>query len=277
MTHREDRFAAGDGLTLYEQAWLPAGQSRAAVVVVHGVTEHGGRYARLAGELNQCGYAVHAMDLRGHGRSEGDRILIRRFDQYLDDVELFLGRVAGREAGKPLFLFGHSMGGAIVALLAATRQPNARGVILSAPAVLVAGGVFPVLRRLAGFVSAVWPTLRLVHMGCQFLSRDPAVVAEFRSDPLVFHGGFPVCTGAEILRAANRLQTAAGRLALPLLVLHGTGDVVTDHRGSRLLVARAGSTDKSLRLYPGLYHDLINEPEREQVLADLLVWLDGHQ
>lgn len=276
MTHHEDRFAAGDGLQLYEQSWLPAGETRAAVVLVHGVTEHGGRYARLANDLNQCGYAVHAMDLRGHGRSDGDRILIRQFDQYLDDAELFIGRVAERQAGKPLFLFGHSMGGAIVALLAATRRPNVRGVILSAPAVLVAGSVFPVLRRLAGVVSVIWPTLRLVHMGCRFLSRDPAVVEDFRNDPLVFHGGFPVRTGAEILRAADRLQTAAERMALPLLVLHGTGDVVTDHRGSRLLVARAGSTDKNLRLYPGLYHDLVNEPEREQVLADVLAWLDGH-
>jgi alpha-beta hydrolase superfamily lysophospholipase len=277
MTHHEDRFAAGDGLTLYEQSWLPPGESRASVVVVHGVTEHGGRYARLADDLNQRGYAVHAMDLRGHGRSDGDRILIRQFDQYLDDLELFVGRVAKRQAGKPLFLFGHSMGGAIVALLAATRQPNARGVILSAPAVLVAGGVFPVLRRLAGFVSLVWPTLRLVHMGCHFLSRDAAVIEAFRNDPLVFHGGFPARTGAEILRAAERLQTAAEGLTLPLLVLHGTGDIVTDHRGSRLLVARAASTDKSLRLYPGLYHDLVNEPEREHVLADVLGWLDGHQ
>ena len=172
MTHHEDRFAAGDGLTLYEQSWLPLGEPRATVIVVHGVTEHGGRYARLANELNRRGYAVHAMDLRGHGRSDGDRILIREFDQYLDDLELFVGRVAERQAGKPLFLFGHSMGGAIVALLAATRQPDARGVILSAPAVLVAGGVFPVLRRLAGFVSLVWPTLRLVHMGCHF---SPAI------------------------------------------------------------------------------------------------------
>ena len=114
-------------------------------------------------------------------------------------------------------------------------------------------------------------------MGCSFLSRDPAVVEAFRNDPLVFHGGFPVRTGAEILRAASRLQTAAECLTLPLLVLHGTGDIVTDPHGSRLLVARASSTDKTLRLYPGLYHDLLHEPEREQVLADLLAWLDGHQ
>jgi alpha-beta hydrolase superfamily lysophospholipase len=277
MSHHEDRFATRDGLSLYEQFWLPPGEPRATVVVIHGVTEHSGRYARFASELTGRGYAVHTMDLRGHGRSDGDRILVRRFDEHLDDVELLLGRVAQRQAGKPLFLFGHSMGGAIMGLLAATRQPNAQGVILSAPAVVVGGGVFPVLRQVAGLVSAVWPTLRLVHMGCSFLSRDPVVVEAFRNDPLVFHGGFPVRTGAEILRAADRLQTEAKHLTLPLLVLHGTGDRVTDPRGSRLLVARAGSTDKTLRLYPGLYHELLSEPEREQVLADLLAWLDGHR
>ncbi len=207
MSHHEDRFAAGDGLSLYEQFWLPAGEPRATVVVVHGVIEHSGRYAKFAHELNCRGYAVDTMDLRGHGRSDGDRILVRRFDEYLDDVELLVARVAKRQAGKPLFLFGHSMGGAVVALLAATRQPNVRGLILSAPAVQIAGGVFPVLRRLAALVSLVWPTLRLVHLGCSFLSRDPAVVEAFRNDPLVFHGGFPVRTGAEILRAASRLQS----------------------------------------------------------------------
>ena len=114
-------------------------------------------------------------------------------------------------------------------------------------------------------------------MGCGHISRDPAVVEAFRNDPLVFHGRFPVRTGAEILRAAKRIQAGANRLALPLLVLHGTGDVVTDPRGSRLLVARAGSANKTLRLYSGLYHEVFSEPEREQVVADLLAWLDGHR
>ena len=169
------------------------------------------------------------------------------------------------------------MGGAVAALLAITRPPKIRGLILSAPAVLVAGGVFPVLRRLAAVASVVWPTLRLVRMGCRFISRDPAVVEAFRNDPLVFHGRFPVRTGAEILRAAKRIQLGMHDLQLPLLILHGTGDFVTDPKGSRLLAAHAGSTDKTLRLYTGLYHEVLSEPEREQVLADLLTWMDAHQ
>jgi acylglycerol lipase len=299
MLHHEDHFTARDGLRLYEQWWLPEEDARAVVVVVHGINEHGGRYARLADDLNRRGYAVCAMDLRGHGRSDGQRAWIGAFDEYLDDLDVLLGRVAARQPGKPVFLFGHSMGGAVVALscirrevgqvadLSATSEDPVprtgwqpvlpiRGLVLSAPAVLVAGGVFPVLRRLASFASVVWPTLRLTRMGCRFISRDPAVVEAFRNDPLVFHGRFPVRTGAEILRAAKRIQVHAGELRLPLLVLHGTRDFVTDPRGSRLLCARAGAADRTLHLYEGLYHEILSEPEREKVLADLLAWLDAH-
>lgn len=276
MTHHEDHFTTPDGHLLYEQSWLPDAEPRAVVVVVHGVFEHSGRYARLAEDLNRRGYAVYAMDLRGHGRSEGERAMIRSFDLFLDDLELFLERTTARQPGKPVFLLGHSMGGAVAALLSIKRPPKIRGMILSAPAVLVAGGVFPLLRRLAWLASIVWPTLRVTRLGCRFVSRDPAVVEAFRNDPLVFHDRFPVRTGSEILRAAKRIQTDAERMTLPMLVLHGTGDYVTDPQGSRMLVARAHSTDKTLQLYEGLYHEIFSEPERQQVLDDLLAWLDGH-
>lgn len=277
MPHHEGRFAARDGLQLYEQCWLPGREARAAVVLIHGINEHSGRYAQLAADLNRHDYAVYTMDLRGHGRSSGDRVLVRSFDEYLNDVEVLLDRVAACQPGKPVFLFGHSMGGAIVARLAIARRPKVRGVILSAPAILIAGGVFPLLRRLAWLASAVWPTLRITRMGCRFISRDPAVVEAFRNDPLVFHGRFPVRTGAEILANAKRIQTDAARLTLPLLIFHGTGDFVTDPQGSRLLAARAGSDDKTLHLYEGFYHEVFSEPEREQVVADLLAWLDSRQ
>jgi acylglycerol lipase len=276
MPHYEDRFTTADGLELFEQSWLPERDPAASVVVVHGINEHGGRYARLAEDLNHRGYAAYTVDLRGHGRSQGDRALILAFDEYLSDVEALLERVAARQPGKPIFLLGHSMGGAIVALLSILRPPRVRGVILSAPAVLIAGNVFPILRRVAAFVSMVWPTLRVTRMGCRFISRDPAVVEAFRNDPLVFHGRFPVRTGAEILRAAKRIQNDAQRITLPLLVMHGTGDIVTDPKGSRLLVSRASSDNKTLQLYTGLYHDIFSEPERDQVVADLIAWLDGH-
>ncbi len=277
VLHEEAHFAARDGLTLYQQCWLPDGPSPATVVVVHGINEHSGRYARLAGDLTSRGYAVYALDLRGHGRSDGERLMIRSFDQYLDDVEVFLAWVAQQQPGKPLFLLGHSMGGAIVTLLAIVRPPQVRGLIVSSPALSIGGQVFPILRRLAALLSAVWPRLRVVGIGHRFISRDPAVVDEFRHDPLVYHGRLPVRTGAEVLRAASLIQAQMEAVRLPLLILHGTGDFMTDPNGSRQLYRRATSPDKTLRLYPGLYHELFSEPERDQAVADLLAWLDARR
>jgi alpha-beta hydrolase superfamily lysophospholipase len=277
MPYEEDGFEAEDGLVLHEHRWLPERDAKGVLVMLHGFLEHAGRYAEAAAELNRHGYAVYAMDLRGHGKSEGERVFIESFSQYLGDIEVLLRRVRAREPEKPVFLFGHSMGGTIFAMLAATRPPDARGVVLSAPAVLVGGGVFPVLRHLAGLVSRVFPRLRVVRMGLRYVSRDPEVVAEIQRDPLVFHGRFPVRTGAEVLSAARLVQDVIPAMALPLLILHGTGDRVTDPEGSRRLHARASSSDKTLNLYEGLYHDLLHEPEKERVMADLVEWLDARR
>ena len=274
MPRHEDYFDGHDGRRLYQQCWLPETEPTAVVVVVHGVKEHGGRYARLAGELNHQGYAVYAADLRGHGKSAGARVHIRRFDEYLADLEVFLQLVRTREPGKPVFLLGHSMGGAIVTHLAITRKPEVRGIVLSAPAISVGSGVFPLLRRLASFFSMVLPYLRFVRFGYRYLSRDEEVLAEYRDDPLVFHRRFPIRTGAEILRVGDEILRSAGSLRLPLLILHGTGDVVTDVEGSRRLCRRAASKDKTLHVYEGLYHEVLSEPEREHVLADLIKWLE---
>lgn len=275
MPHHEDRFETPDGLRLHQRCWLPEGDLGAAVIVLHGLTEHSGRCAGLAGALNGHGYAVYAVDLRGHGESEGSPSFIRTFDEHLADVALFVDRVRSRQPDGPLFLFGHSMGGAILALWAITRQPRVGGLVLSAPPVRVGGNMFPILRRLAGIFSRLAPRLRITRLGSGMLSRDPEVVAQFRGDPLVFHGRFPVRTGAEILRAGRRIEAHAEDLLCPVLLLHGTGDVVTDPAGTEALFTRAHSHDKTLKLYPGLYHDLLHEPEKEEVTADVVEWIDA--
>ncbi len=274
MPHHEDRFRGHDGLELYEQYWLPQDGGAAAVVLVHGFIEHSGRYARVAAELNTEGYAVYAMDLRGHGRSAGDRAWVRSFEQYVADLGVFLQRVRRDAPQQPLFLFGHSMGGAIVAQFALEQRPDVCGLVLSAPAVSVGKNVFPVLRRAASLVSRLLPRLRLVRFGSRYLSRDPRVVAHFESDPLVFHGRFPVRTGAEILAAAERIQRHSGERRLPMLILQGTADRAVDPEGNREFYERSASTDKTLRLYEGLYHEPLSEPERDQVVADLIEWLN---
>lgn len=273
MTFHEDRFTVHDGLTLYYRRWLPPTAPRAVVVLIHGVCEHGGRYAPVAEKFCSQGYAVYALDLRGHGRSDGQRLLIATFDDFLDDLEEFLAHVAAEQSGRPVFLLGHSMGGAIVARLALRGRPQIGGLILSAAALRIGGNVFPVLRKLAWLMSRVWPRLRLVRLGSGMLSRDPQVVADFRSDPLVYQGKFPVRIGAEILEVAQDIQGRMESFEVPLLILHGTGDRLTDPRGSWELYTRARSADKTLKLYPGLYHDLLHEPEWGQVSDEILDWL----
>jgi len=273
MAESHQCFTTFDGLRLFERRWLPANEALAALVVIHGFTEHGGRYAAVAEAWTRSGFAVYAPDLRGHGRSDGPRVFVRSFDEYLTDVELYLDRVRGEQPGKPLFLLGFSMGGTIVARLAALGRAQVRGVVLCAPALVVDSHIFPLLRRLAPLASAIIPRVRLVRLGSTMISRDPQVVADFRNDPLVFHGRFPTRTGAELLRVTAEMQGKMQCVCVPLLVLHGTADAVTDPQGSRDLVARAASADKTLKIYDGCYHDLLNEPEKERIRGDLLAWL----
>jgi acylglycerol lipase len=284
MSNREGLFSAADGLQLFEQHWLPDGDAVADVIFLHGFVEHSGRYADVAEILRGRRYVVHMMDHRGHGRSAGDRIWIRSFSQYVNDLSLFVDRVAKAYSGRPLFLFGHSMGGAIALEYSLRRcadpgdcGPRLAGVVLSAPAIKVGKDLYPILRRLASLVGTLLPRLRLVRAGGRWVSRDPAVVEGFRKDPLVFHDRFPTRTGAEILRAGRRCCRCLESMSLPLLILHGTDDRVTDIQGSMELLARASSADKTLKRYEGLYHDLLHEPEREQVLSDWIAWMDARR
>ena len=282
MTNECDTFETGDGLHLEENRWLPDGEPTAVVVVVHGFTEHSGRYAQAAEELCSRGYAVVAADLRGHGRSEGDRVFVDSFGQYLDDLQVQLIRIRQRWPKKRLFLFGHSMGGTIVLCLAIERpavmqEYAVRGIVLSAAALRVADGLFPILRRLAGIVSRIMPRMKIVRIGSNRISRDADAVADFKNDPLVFHGRFPVRTGAEILRVLDELSGRYAELKLPFLLLQGTDDKVVDPTACRRLVAQAKSPDKELRLYEGYYHDLLHEIDRETVLGDIAGWLDSRR
>ena len=277
MRHDESHFEGHDGLKLYRQCWTPEDGPAGVVIVVHGFTEHSGRYAELAAALVRHGYAVHAADLRGHGRSEGDRVWVGSFDEFAADLEALVELARRDQPGHPVLLFGHSMGAAIVARFVQTRRPEVNAVALSAPPVRVGRHVFPILQRMASLVGRWFPRLRVVRLGSSWISRDPQAVADFRSDPLVFHDRFPARTGSEILRAGPRILAEAGAIRSPLLILQGTGDRIVDPGGSRQLLAAAGSQDKTLKLYDGFYHDLLHELQRQQVTADLVEWFDGRR
>jgi alpha-beta hydrolase superfamily lysophospholipase len=267
-------FAAADGLTLFERSWLPQGPARAVVVIIHGYAEHSGRYDHVGRALAARGYAAEAFDLRGHGRSAGDRAVVRSFGQFLADLRRFRARVAARHPGLPLFLLGHSMGGTIVALYAITDRPTVQGIILSGPGLVGRGGAWRITAPVISVVGRLFPNLPLAQLKAETVSRDPAVVEAYDKDPLVYRGKMRAGMMRAFIRALNRIGTGMESISAPLLLLHGTADELTSFEGSKLLYERARSTDKTLRLYDGLAHEVLNEPEKEQIIGEVLTWLD---
>jgi len=272
IARHEGWFEGADGLRLFERAWLPAGDARGRVVLVHGYAEHTGRYEHVGATLASAGYAVHAFDLRGHGRSDGSRALVRSFDAYLDDLDLLLDRVRAGAPSAPIFLLGHSMGGAIVALYAIERRPAVRGIVLSGPAVMTDGGVGAWLLRAVG---RLLPRLPLVKLDAAAVSRDPEVVRRYDDDPLVYRGRVKAGLVAAMLDAGRRISAGASALQVPVLFMHGREDRLAPVATSETLFGAAPPKDKTLKVYDALYHEIFNEPERDAVLSDAIAWLDA--
>lgn len=273
--HENGGFPGTGGVNLYQQAWRPQGPIKAVLVVMHGLRDHSDRYGLLAETLTAKGYAVYAFDIRGHGKSAGQRVWVESFDDYVADFASFVEEVRVREAGKPIFLFGHSMGGAIVTLYTLGKHPAISGVVLSAPALMPGSNVSPFLIGMTGFLGRVAPGLPVLELKSEDFSRDPKVVAAMDADPLIEGKPGPARTAAELLGALGRIQTQVASLDVPVLALHGSADRVTNPEGSKQLVQRAMASDKTLKVYDGAFHDLLHEPERDQVLADISGWLDA--
>lgn len=274
-----------DGLTPHlsggqsHRGWLPYGwegtdRVRGIVVLSHGFGEHQGRYAHVVRYLVERGYAVFSLDHMGHGTREEPRALIR-FDQAVEDLDLLIEYV--RENCQlpdvPLFLLGHSMGGAIALRYALAHGDRLAGLILSAPLVEVEGR--PLAKAAGRVLGRVAPRLPVAKLDPADVSRDPAVVAAYREDPLVHHGGVPAGTAAEFLRHAATLPDAAPGIRLPTLLMYGTADRLCAPAGAERLAGRLGSEDLTVVPFEGLYHEIFNEPERDEVLAALTHWLDA--
>jgi acylglycerol lipase len=261
---------------LYTRSWAPAAgaELRGVLVIVHGLRDHGDRYRGLARRLVAAGFAVHAADLRGHGRSWGNRVWITDFADYVDDLEAYVAKVRVERPGAPIFLLGHSMGGTIVTRYVEERKPDVAGVVLSAPALGLHD--HPLLASLLRANGRGYPLSRLplLLLDNDDFSRDRAVVQEMDRDPLISSAG-PATTGAELLGAIGAAWRDAAAVAAPLLVLHGTGDKVTAPDASRDFLERVSSQDRTLQLYEGFWHDLLHEPGGERVAADIEAWLVG--
>jgi len=279
VKHTSDQIM-GAGERLHLQAWLPAGpdlerssEPVAAIALVHGYGDHGGRHSWFGEDMAARGYGVYVYDLRGHGQSSGARGQIKRFDDYLDDTALFLDEVRRRQPGKPLVLLGHSLGGLICARFAEERPCDVRALILSSPFLALTVQPEPMKLLGAKVLSAVWPGRDVGNtVMAEDLSHDKAVVKAYVTDPLVHH----VATArwaAETLAAQDAAMADAPRVTLPLLLLYGKDDEVADPAFAETFFAGVGSADKKLVPYDGFYHELFNEVGRELVFADVAAWL----
>lgn len=274
VTREESTLTGHGGLKLFARSWLPEGDIRDVVVIAHGYGEHGDRYANVVERLVPAGYAVHAIDHRGHGRSGGRRALVDRMDRVIEDLHGFIEQVRARHGGGKVKLLGHSMGGSI-ALGHALRYPqDLSGLILSGPAV---GGFVPLGQRLVlRLLSALAPNLGTLALPASAVSRDAAVVSAYERDPLVYHGKVPARTAGEMVAAAASYPARAGEMKLPVLIQHGAQDKLIPLAPNRAIYAALGSTDKTVKIYEGLYHEIYNEPEHGAVIDDLVAWLEAH-
>jgi len=273
-TPNEWHFLSGDNLDVYARRWPAEGPSRATIVLVHGFAEHTGRYEHFAAHFASHGITTYALDLPGHGRSEGERHIIRSFGPHLSAIRQFLADARKREPGLPVFLIGHSMGGMLVTLLVVTSGADVRGVVLSGPA-LPHGGNLSLAAKVMAAIAKVAPWLPLQRLSSSAVSRNPEVVAAYENDPLVYRGRMRMGTIGAFVRAAGRIESDSDRFALPLFIAHGSEDQLAAPAGSELLMARATSTDKTLKIYDGLFHEVFNEPEQDKVLTDVSTWIEA--
>ncbi|MBE9075737.1 alpha/beta hydrolase [Romeria aff. gracilis LEGE 07310] len=281
LTQTEGTFTGANGLSLYYQAWCPARTPLGILALVHGLGEHSSRYAAIAADFTQAGYAVCAFDNQGHGQSEGQRGHIDSWQDYQENLRAFLQLVRQRQPQAPLFLMGHSLGGLIV-LDYVLRYPDApevsqlRGLVVSAPPIRPVGVAKPYRVAIARLLSGIFPRFSLkVGIDTSGLTRDPEVNREAAADPLV-HPYATLRWGSETLKTIAWVKRHIAELGLPMLLIHGEADPIICPQGSREIFQQIQLSDKCLRLYPGAYHEPHNDLDAQQVIHDLLAWLDQH-
>jgi len=270
----EETVDGKDGNQIFFRCWRPAGPPSAVVAICHGVNSHSGQYDWTARQLVENGFAVYALDLRGRGKSSGARFYVKDVDEYVGDLATLIDLAKRREPGLKVFLLGHSAGGVVSCVYTLEHQAEIDGLICESFAFRVPapGVVLSVIKGL----SHVTPHLKVLKLHNEDFSRDPEAVRALNADPLIAGEVQPAGTVAALVRADERLEKSFEQITLPVLIMHGTVDKATVPAGSRFFYEHAGSADKTLKLYEGHYHDLLNDYGKEDVLRDTTQWIRGH-
>jgi alpha-beta hydrolase superfamily lysophospholipase len=272
MTEITHTLTAKDGHSLFSRIWATP-DSKAVIALIHGFGEHSGRYTHVADFFNKNGYSVFALDNRGHGQSGGKRGHAPTYDSYMDDIEVFLNHVATQSAGKPVFLYGHSMGGNLVLNYVIRRQPALKGVIATGPWVQLAFEPKPILVTIGKLMRSIFPSFSQDSgLNQTHISKDTAVVEAYKNDPLV-HGKITASASLSLLEAGEFLNNYTGEMPISMLIMHGDEDLLTSQPASEAFAKRV-SGPVTYKKWEGMYHEIHNEPQQLEVFNYTLGWLE---
>lgn len=265
-------FEGVGGLRIAARSWRSEGAVRGIMILIHGFNSHSGYMEWPAGQFAANGFAAFALDLRGRGKSEGERFYVEKFSDWLGDVDKLVDIARSENPGVPVYVLGHSVGGVIASSYVFEHQQEIAGLICESFALDVG---LPQLVQLAlEGASYLVPHLPVYSLKNEIFSRNPDVVAQMNNDPLIANEKQPAETASEVLKAAARLKENMPNFNVPVFIIHGTDDKATRPEGSQYFYDYVGSADKTLKLYEGGYHDLLNDLDKEIVMADILAWVN---
>ncbi len=274
MNHETSTYRTPDNQALFTQSWLPDNDPRAVVLIVHGLAEHAGRYGHVAAALVQQGLAVYGIDHRGHGKSPGMRAYFESFDYPVEDLKGFLDSVRLAQPGKKIFLYGHSLGSLISLVYALRHQSDLAGMVISGCTLDVEAAQSRMLINMANMMNTLAARMAITPpLDSKLISHDLSAVQAYDSDPLVYRGAIRIRMGFHIIHQGRAVRAGMNRLTLPLFILHGSEDKICPPNGSQVLHDGIGSSDKTLRFYPGMYHECHNEIDQNVVINDITGWL----
>jgi len=269
MFYKEGSFKCIKDSEIYYQYWLPDNTKKAVILLIHGMAEHSGRYMNLVNHMIPKGYAIYGFDHIGCGKSSGKRSYIDQFKDFTDIIDVYYNMIKKWEPDLPIIILGHSMGGLITSNYLLDHQKNFQGAVLSGPPVKVPENLSYFSIIAGNIVSGIYPSIGLMKINPNDICSDKNVVQAYIDDPLVYKGGISARLLSELIKAMKRISNNSHQISLPLFIVHGGADKLAEPLGSQLLYEKAASTNKGIKIYDGLYHEVMNEPEHKQVLNDI--------